>query len=282
MEKDVNNFVKKSLHCLIHYQKIIPRPLAEQVHASRRNEIIHYDYLYSNSKNQDFKFILVLKDDLTNYVQLSISKGCDHFTAADALLQWYSRFGHPSVHVSDNGTYFKNNVIKELRRLTGSNHHLTVAYSPWANGTVEVVDINILRLLRSLTSEFKLYFSEWPLLMSLVQGVINHTTSRLLNNLAPVTLFKGLSAERPFNYFFDSQQNEVRTSRLSGEEITILHGDLCLSLQNVQKQVLLKKSDAREQTRNQRNKRNNVQQVNFGIGDFVLVSKATSNMDRSI
>jgi hypothetical protein len=119
-------------------------------------------------------------------------------------------------------------------------------------------------------------FSDWPLLIPLVQGVINHTPSRVLKGMAPVTVFTGLPAERPFRYIFDSERKEFRSSRMTEQEITLLHEGVCLSLQDMHKKVIQTKSLIREQTRKQRNQKNKVKKINFGIGDFVLVSRATS------
>jgi hypothetical protein len=192
VKEDVRSFVKSCLHCLVNHHSVIPRPLSEQLHASERNEILHYDWLYINSKNKFYKYVLVKKEDYSNLVELDKSPTCDHFATVDGLIEWESRYGRPSIHISDNGSHFKNSVIKELHRLAGSKHHYVVAYSPWANGTVEVVNESILRLLRSLLSEFKMDSSRWPELLPLVQHILNHTPSRRLGGLAPITVFTGL------------------------------------------------------------------------------------------
>jgi hypothetical protein len=71
-------------------------------------------------------------------------------------MDWYADFGCPIVHVSDQGSHFKNSVISELHIISGSRHHYTVAYSPWANGTVKIVNEAFLRCLWSLLSVFKI------------------------------------------------------------------------------------------------------------------------------
>jgi hypothetical protein len=53
LSNDVSEFVSGCFHCLSNAPQHVPRPLGEQIHASERNEIIHYD--------------LVLKDDLSNF-----------------------------------------------------------------------------------------------------------------------------------------------------------------------------------------------------------------------
>jgi hypothetical protein len=162
------------LHCSINEGKVVPRPIAEQTHATVRNQIIHYDNLYTNEKTPNVSFILVIKEDFTNVTRLIPSKLRDHIAVAEALLEWYADLGALMIHISDQESHFKNSVIKELHRLMGTRAHYTVAYSPWSNGTVKVVNYSILRCMRSLLSEFKMQLHEWPSLLPLVQGVLNH------------------------------------------------------------------------------------------------------------
>ena len=49
----------------------------------------------------------------------------------------------PSMHVSDQGSHFKDKVIQEFNRILQIKHHMTTAYSSWANGTVEKVNNDI-------------------------------------------------------------------------------------------------------------------------------------------
>ena len=86
----------------------------------------------------------------------------------DALIDWYKRFGVSKTHVSDQGSHFKNEVVAEFNRMLGTNHHFTVPYTPWSNGTVEVVNKYIIEVLKSLGSEFRLAWNQWPLLLPVV------------------------------------------------------------------------------------------------------------------
>ena len=60
--------------------------------------------------------------------------------AADALVQSNSRFGMPSMHVSDQGSHFKDKVIKKFHRILQINHHLTTTHSP---GPMEQLKMSI-------------------------------------------------------------------------------------------------------------------------------------------
>ena len=160
MEEDVKAFVTNCLHCITTKSGPIPRPLGEAVHGSRPNEVLHYDFLHVGKSEDGYVYVLVIKDDLSNFVELIPSKTADHFVVADALLDWAKRFGVPDVHVSDNGSHFKNSVINELTRLMNIRHHFVVAHSPMSNGTVEVVNRLLLQVLQTLCSKFMLQFKQ--------------------------------------------------------------------------------------------------------------------------
>jgi hypothetical protein len=95
----------------------------------------------------------------------------------DAVVQWYSRFRVPLMHVSDQGSHFKDKVIKEFNRILQINHHMTTTFSLWGKGAVEKVKNDIQKLLRSFLSEWPMESSQWPLLLPVIQSVLNHLPS---------------------------------------------------------------------------------------------------------
>jgi Integrase zinc binding domain len=72
MAKDVKVFAQKCLHCVatIPGDKV-PRPLGTQLHATRPNEILHFDFLYIGlSRDGKHQYLLRLKDYLSGYLGL--------------------------------------------------------------------------------------------------------------------------------------------------------------------------------------------------------------------
>jgi hypothetical protein len=49
IRKDTQEFVITFLHCTVNAGQVVPRPLAEKMHPSERNQIVHYDFMYMNS-----------------------------------------------------------------------------------------------------------------------------------------------------------------------------------------------------------------------------------------
>ncbi|KAH9086556.1 hypothetical protein LEN26_020003 [Aphanomyces euteiches] len=153
--------------------------------------------------------ILVIKDDMSGFVRLWPSETSDAAATAKGLLDWFTTFGYVHTWVSDSGSHFKNEVIDKLRKAAGAHHHITTAYSPWANDTVEVVSRLILRAVKTLTSELKLRSTDWHLVLALVQGALNHMPSDRLSGVAPVTAFTGRPATTPLSAFVNPITKEV-------------------------------------------------------------------------
>ena len=153
----MKQFCRMCLHCIGSLDSKVPRPLGEALHASRRNQVIHFLFV-KNTRN--FSYVLVLKDDLSHFVELVPSDRTDHVVVANALVEWYKRFGVAETHVSDKGSHFKNKVVAELKDILKPKHHFTTAYSPKSNGTVKRVNREIMKVLRSLVSEFKISWNE--------------------------------------------------------------------------------------------------------------------------
>ncbi len=81
--------------------------------------------------------------------------------------------------------------------MLGAHHDFVTAHCPWANGTVEVANRCILRVFRSLLSEWRLAVEDWERLAPIVQLVVKHTRREFLGNEAPVTAMTGLPAMSP-------------------------------------------------------------------------------------
>jgi hypothetical protein len=59
------------------------------VHATSPNQVLRYDYLYTqkklNSSNQPIEYVLVLKDDISGFVEMILALTADHFVVTDTF-----------------------------------------------------------------------------------------------------------------------------------------------------------------------------------------------------
>ncbi|POM74527.1 Hypothetical protein PHPALM_8505 [Phytophthora palmivora] len=147
---------------------IIPRPFSPTYHTHERNQALHWDYLSLGYSFGSARYVLVLKDGVTHFVDLV---ACDRPTAevaAAAILDWYSRFGIAPVWISDSGSHFKNQVVAELNKRLKARQEFILAYSPWKNGTIERVNRDTTQVLKILTLGFRVSLHDWSYLLPLV------------------------------------------------------------------------------------------------------------------
>ena len=164
-----------------------------------------------------------------------------------------------------------NTVMNELNERLSVKHHIVVAHSLWANGTVESMMSQILRVLRALLSEWRMQEQDWPLLVPIVQSILNHAPSFRLGGRAPVEAYTGLPAARPLNTLVHPEFKTVK----SIEEIDVsLKRELRLLAfrrNELHKNVARVATKIRARKRERINKDRKKNYPNFIRGDFVLV-----------
>ena len=113
-------------------------------------------------KRMDFATsILVIMDDLSNFVSLEPAEACPAEVTAKHLLNWCKTMGVPRVWVSDTATHFKNRVIAQLSIALKVDNRSAVAYTPWSNGTCERMVRDVVRALKSILSAQRKQVAEW-------------------------------------------------------------------------------------------------------------------------
>jgi hypothetical protein len=265
LNSDLKFFVSKCLHCLRTYSGTIPRPFGEQIHGTYPNEVLHYDFALILGT-----YILILRDDLSGFTRLRHCESANAETVAVHLLQWMSDFGVPKIQVSDQGSHFKNKVIAEINRQLRSHHHFTTAYSPFANGSIEIIVKDFLNTLKKLRFETNTPAKEWPSLIPMIQFALNHSPRKDKANYAPIEIMTGGKANNDLDAIFSPFNKKFSSKPISIEEIDKHVEELSKSMEKIHKAVYDEVSSKRADERKRRLKHST--KVNFGIGDFVLVS----------
>jgi transposase InsO family protein len=251
--------------------EMVPRPLGSALHAEQPNELIHFDWLSLPESGDGLKHVLVVKDDMSGFVRLFPSTTADAAATAAALMDWFTTTGTVTTWVSDGGSHFKNEVLEKIRKMVGAHHHVTTAYSPWANGSVEVVNRMLLRAMKALLSEWRLPATQWPFVLPLVQGALNHQPSDRLGGVAPATAFGGFPATTPLSGIVHPVTREVYEVDWLAKTRQKHVAELREALAGLHQEVSALSEKKREQARGRHNKKRGVQWANFDVGDFVLV-----------
>ena len=83
------------------------------------------------------RYILVVVDFATRYPEAVALSNIDTETVADALVEVFSSVGVPQEILSDHGTQFTSDVMKEVSRLLSMKQLTSTVYHAMSNGLVE-------------------------------------------------------------------------------------------------------------------------------------------------
>lgn len=120
------------------------------------------------------KYIVVVIDAFSRFVELFPAVDATAVQAARALLEVFGRYGAPRAVRSDNGSQYTATLIKEFLRLVGTQQQLTIPYRPQSNGLVERANGEVMRHVRAIVAERRLN-DRWSSVLPLVQRIINAT-----------------------------------------------------------------------------------------------------------
>ena len=166
----------------------------------------------------------------------------------------------------------KNQLVAQLQSKLKVSHHFTLAYSPWSNGTVEVVCREVLRACRALLSELQLPLKCWPDVVPIVQSALNNSILPRLGNRCPQTVFTGLPHSSPISTVLRRDSGVIKICSL--DEIRVRQrlkiSDMQSSLDAMHKEVAVRNSNRRKKAIEDYNRKVGVRPVNFTEGDFVL------------
>ena len=98
-------------------------------------------------------YILTLVDFATRYPEAVPLKRIDTESVAEALLEIFCRVGFPAEVLSDRGTQFTSDLMKEVCRLVSLKQVLTTPYHPHCNGLCDRINGVLKAMLRKMCDE---------------------------------------------------------------------------------------------------------------------------------
>lgn len=281
MDSQVREFVRQCLHCVdTRAGALIPRPYGDTVHGTAPGEVVHFDFLYvgrsgpegsSGLPDEDgFRYVLVIMDDLSNYVWLEPAEACTAEVTAKHLLAWCKTLGVPRVWVSDTATHFKNRVLALLGDALQIDHRFAVAYTPWSNGTCERMVKEVVRALRSILSEQRRQVSEWIDVLPAAQWALN-TSFRERYRSTPYSVMFGRAPRTDFSALvsaFDGRWNvdvmDADSVRAKVRDVVAEQERFCADIRAA---VALSRDNKRKKAQGQ------AELPKFAVGDFVLYAR---------
>ena len=280
MEEHVTEFVKQCLHCMDSKAgEKVPRPLGETVHGTRPGEVVHVDYLFVGEsgplggdgldEDDGYKYILVMLDDMSNWVWLEPTGACTARVTAQHLMAWCKTLGVPEVFVSDTASHFKNHMMAALEKSLGIDRKFAVANSPWSNGTCERMMREVVRTLKAMLQEERRSTRDWVDLVPAVQWALN-TAYRERYGSTPYHVMFGRAPRIVFLTLASSTESEWQVDVLDGQALRRQVRGVVEAQANLHKEVLEKVQANRGRQRAAATKGT---LPNFAVGDYVLVAR---------
>jgi hypothetical protein len=137
------------------------------------------------------QYVLVIIDAFSRWVELYPAKGVTADETVKCIFQHLGRFGAPERILTDRGRVFHNELVSELLHMCRAQHELTIAYSKEENSIVVRANQEVIRHLRALLFDKRVYnkwsFEELPLvqrIMNIVEKAATGVTPAelILNN----------------------------------------------------------------------------------------------------
>lgn len=157
MNSDISRFCQSCDSC----QRTLPKgrvtkvplgsmPLIDAPFQRVAIDLVGPIYPCTDRKN---RYILTVVDYATRYPEAVPLANIDTKTVAEALLDIYSRVGIPREILTDNGSQFTSDVMKEVSRLLSIKHLTSSPYHPICNGLVERFNGTLKMMLRKMCEE---------------------------------------------------------------------------------------------------------------------------------
>ena len=125
-----------------------------------------------------FKYIIVIIDTFTRYVELCLKQEVTEIAAADALWRHTCRFTASLEIVTDFGSQFMNLLLTHFNVEPGIKHHTTIPYSKEENRIVEWANKEVNRHIRNILFN-KAHFKNWSRLLCMTERVLNISVTKI-------------------------------------------------------------------------------------------------------
>ena len=99
------------------------------------------------------RYILTMIDYATRYPEAVALPGIETERVAEALVEMFSRVGIPDEMLTDCGSQFTAEVMKEVSRLLSLQQITTTPYHPICNGLIERFHMTLKQMLRRMCAE---------------------------------------------------------------------------------------------------------------------------------
>ena len=148
--QDITKFVQSCHPCQLAKQSRTVDPRVGKIDVpDERFTFIHLDVVGPLPESEGKKYLPSVLDRISKWLECFPMAKATSEECCKAFLEWTSRYGIPSVAMSDNGNTFVANLYQDIMRTFGIKDIFSPAYHQQANGTVERQHQNLKNSLRA-------------------------------------------------------------------------------------------------------------------------------------
>ena len=265
LDQDVRDLIQDCIICRCAKQSSpAQHHRGERSRPTKPNQALHFDYYFVGESNDGSTYVLMLRDGFSRFTMLFDHDTPSSENAVESLLTWISLFGVPDYFFSDNGSHFRNKIVKELCRRLNIEQRFSTAYCGWSNGQAERVMRDIHQLLLVFVHD-QVDRLEWPRVLKTVMFTVNQRPSRVLNGHTPLKIHTG---QDPTNNQLDFIFTDHKfTDLVFSEEVDTYFAQLNDTLDELHQETF---NATAKVNRSMRKDEEALPQ--FEIGDYVLYS----------
>ena len=138
-------------------------------------------------------YVLTVIDTFSRAIGLYAVPSLEALHTARMLIRHVGLFGCPSQIVSDRGTHFTAEIIRELMQMLGTDHVLTFAASKQENAAVENANKRAQEFLRTMLLDNRI-IPHWSDVLPLVQRIMMAKPNEVIG-VSPAQLLFGNSIQ---------------------------------------------------------------------------------------
>jgi len=192
----VNEYASKCQHCkkrnLSH--KVSLPPLQKYPGVSRPFQRCHIDLIELPLTPSKYRYTLVVKCALTKWIEMIPLRSKEAGEITEALFEHvFCRHGIIETIVSDNGTEFVNNTMKQFHELLLTKRLTTTPYNPQSNGSVEIFNRTLADMLCAYVNSNQ---NNWPRYLPIIAHAYR-TTVNSATGYSPFRAIYGREARQP-------------------------------------------------------------------------------------
>ena len=202
MSRDIKEHIEACKECQASKpwgrdQRVPLKPLPQPADPNHRIHVDLFGPLAASGSGK--KYVIVITDSFTKYVELAAIPNKEAGTVAKAIMDmWITRYSTPAEIVTDGGKEFANQLLDRLCLELGILHKQTSPYHPQCNAQVEVFNRTMRQYLQNTISA---PYLDWEDLLPALRICYNTSVSKATRK-TPFSLLFGMQARMPL---FDAE-----------------------------------------------------------------------------